>query len=87
MPDLGLIYSNEVARARHAQQIIKIVQLILLVDIDTGFGGVLNVARTLVIMAWKDAAAIERIKCNVEARAAAIFPEALSQLINGKKYC
>lgn len=44
LPDLGIIYSNEVAE--RAREIIRATDLPLLVDIDTGFGGVLNVART-----------------------------------------
>ncbi|ANU27578.1 methylisocitrate lyase [Planococcus versutus] len=43
LPDLGLIYSTEIAN--HAKDIIRATQLPVLVDIDTGYGGVLNVAR------------------------------------------
>lgn len=44
LPDLGMIYSNEIAQ--RASDIIRATNLPMLVDIDTGFGGVLNVART-----------------------------------------
>ncbi len=44
LPDLGLIYSNEVAE--RARDLVRASKLPLLVDIDTGYGGVLNVART-----------------------------------------
>lgn len=44
LPDLGIVYSNELAS--RAADIIRSSGLPLLVDIDTGFGGVLNVART-----------------------------------------
>ncbi len=43
LPDLGLIYSNEMAEK--AQELIRASDLPLLVDIDTGYGGVINVAR------------------------------------------
>lgn len=44
LPDLGIITLDEVAN--RAQEIIRATNLPLLVDIDTGFGGILNVART-----------------------------------------
>lgn len=44
LPDLGVITSAEVAQ--RAREIVRATDLPLLVDIDTGFGGVLNVART-----------------------------------------
>jgi methylisocitrate lyase len=43
LPDLGIITSAEVAQ--RAKEIVRSTNLPLLVDIDTGFGGVLNVAR------------------------------------------
>lgn len=44
LPDLGIINSTEVAT--HAREITRATNLPLLVDIDTGFGGTLNAART-----------------------------------------
>lgn len=43
LPDLGLLTSEEVAE--RARDIVRATDLPLIVDIDTGFGGVLNVAR------------------------------------------
>src|SRR5699024_8808638 len=40
LPDLGMITSEEVAE--RAKEIIRATNLPMLVDIDTGFGGVLN---------------------------------------------
>jgi methylisocitrate lyase len=57
LPDLGLIYSNEVAD--RARELIRASGLPLLVDIDTGFGGVLNVARTAKEMLEAKAAAVQ----------------------------
>ncbi|WYP28184.1 methylisocitrate lyase [Alkalihalobacillus sp. FSL W8-0930] len=57
LPDLGLITSNEVAA--RAREIIRATNLPLLVDIDTGFGGVLNVARTAAEMVEADVAAVQ----------------------------
>ncbi|HET7627930.1 MAG TPA: isocitrate lyase/phosphoenolpyruvate mutase family protein, partial [Bacillales bacterium] len=44
LPDLGVISSTEMAE--RAREIVRAAGLPLLVDIDTGYGGVLNVART-----------------------------------------
>lgn len=44
LPDLGLVTSQELAE--RARDIVRATDLPLIVDIDTGFGGVLNVART-----------------------------------------
>lgn len=44
LPDLGLVTSQEVAE--RALDITRATNLPLIVDIDTGFGGVLNVMRT-----------------------------------------
>lgn len=44
LPDLGIVSSDEVAE--RARDIVRATDLPILVDIDTGFGGVLNVART-----------------------------------------
>lgn len=57
LPDLGLISSNEVAE--RAREIIRATNLPLLVDIDTGFGGVLNVARTAAEMIEANVAAVQ----------------------------
>lgn len=57
LPDLGLIYSNEVAE--RARELVRASALPLLVDIDTGYGGVLNAARTAKEMAEAKAAAVQ----------------------------
>lgn len=57
LPDLGLIYSNEVAE--RARELVRVSGLPLLVDIDTGFGGVLNVARTAKEMVEAGVAAVQ----------------------------
>ncbi|MGE7988137.1 methylisocitrate lyase [Lysinibacillus fusiformis] len=57
LPDLGMIYSNEVAE--RASDIIRATNLPMLVDIDTGFGGVLNVARTAREMVEAGVAAVQ----------------------------
>ncbi|MGE7998066.1 methylisocitrate lyase [Lysinibacillus sp. NPDC093190] len=57
LPDLGIIYSNEVAE--RASDIIRATNLPILVDIDTGFGGVLNVARTAREMVEAGVAAVQ----------------------------
>ncbi|MGE6513441.1 methylisocitrate lyase [Lysinibacillus sphaericus] len=57
LPDLGMIYSNEVADC--ARDIIRATNLPMLVDIDTGFGGVLNVARTAREMVEAGVAAVQ----------------------------
>lgn len=57
LPDLGLVYSNEVAD--RARDLVRASGLPLLVDIDTGFGGVLNVARTAKEMLEAKAAAVQ----------------------------
>jgi len=57
LPDLGLIYSNEVAE--RARELIRASGLPVLVDIDTGFGGVLNVARTAKEMVEAGVAAVQ----------------------------
>ncbi|MFH0347317.1 methylisocitrate lyase [Bacillus vallismortis] len=44
LPDLGIITSTEMAE--RAKDLVRAADLPLLVDIDTGFGGVLNAART-----------------------------------------
>ncbi|TQR36056.1 methylisocitrate lyase [Lysinibacillus sphaericus] len=57
LPDLGIIYSNEVAQ--RASEIIQATNLPILVDIDTGFGGILNVARTAREMVEAGVAAVQ----------------------------
>lgn len=57
LPDLGIVYSNEVAD--RARDIVRATGLPLLVDIDTGFGGVLNVARTAKEMVEAKVAAVQ----------------------------
>ncbi|MFD1066789.1 methylisocitrate lyase [Oceanobacillus locisalsi] len=57
LPDLGIINSDEVAD--RAKEITRATNLPLLVDIDTGFGGVLNVARTAREMMEANVAAVQ----------------------------
>nr|WP_255570298.1 methylisocitrate lyase [Cohnella sp. CFH 77786] len=57
LPDLGMLYSNEVAD--RARELVRASGLPLLVDIDTGFGGVLNAARTAKEMAEARVAAVQ----------------------------
>lgn len=57
LPDLGLIYSNEMSE--RARELVRAAGLPLLVDIDTGFGGVLNAARTAKEMVEAKAAAVQ----------------------------
>jgi len=57
LPDLGMIHSEEVAE--RARDIIRATNLPLLVDIDTGFGGVLNVVRTAKEMVEARVAAVQ----------------------------
>lgn len=57
LPDLGIVTSNEVAD--RAKDIVRATDLPLLVDIDTGFGGVLNAARTAREMAEAHVAAVQ----------------------------
>lgn len=57
LPDLGLIYSNEVAD--RARDLVRASMLPLLVDIDTGYGGILNAARTAKEMVEAKVAAVQ----------------------------
>ncbi len=57
LPDLGIIFSNEIVV--RAKDIIRSTNLPLLVDIDTGFGGILNVARTAKEMVEAGVAAVQ----------------------------
>lgn len=57
LPDLGIVYSEEVAE--RARDIVRATNMPLLVDIDTGFGGTLNVARTVKEMVEAKVAAVQ----------------------------
>ncbi|EHL78220.1 MULTISPECIES: methylisocitrate lyase [Bacillus] len=57
LPDLGIVTSEEVAR--RARELVRAANLPVLVDIDTGFGGVLNVARTAREMVEARVAAVQ----------------------------
>ncbi|MFC5590496.1 methylisocitrate lyase [Sporosarcina soli] len=57
LPDLGIVTSAEVAD--RARDLIRATDLPVLVDIDTGFGGVLNVARTACEMVEANVAAVQ----------------------------
>src|SRR5690625_4866921 len=57
LPDVGIVNSTEIAE--RAQDLIRATNLPVLVDIDTGFGGVLNVARTAVEMVEANVAAVQ----------------------------
>ena len=57
LPDLGIVTSTEVAE--RARDLVRATDLPVLVDIDTGFGGVLNVARTACEMVEANVAAVQ----------------------------
>jgi len=57
LPDLGIVTSTEVAD--RARDLVRATNLPVLVDIDTGFGGVLNVARTAREMIEANVAAVQ----------------------------
>ncbi|MDY7224429.1 methylisocitrate lyase [Halalkalibacterium halodurans] len=57
LPDLGIVTSTEVAD--RAKDLVRATNLPVLVDIDTGFGGVLNVARTAQEMLEANVAAVQ----------------------------
>ncbi|MGI0090827.1 MAG: isocitrate lyase/phosphoenolpyruvate mutase family protein, partial [Nitrososphaerales archaeon] len=57
LPDLGITTLSEVTGA--VEQITSVVDLPLIVDVDTGFGEALNVARTVSEMERAGAAAIQ----------------------------
>lgn len=57
LPDLGVITSTEVKE--RAEEIIRATNLPMLVDIDTGFGGIINVARTATEMVEARVAAVQ----------------------------
>ncbi|NUJ17570.1 methylisocitrate lyase [Bacillus glycinifermentans] len=57
MPDLGMIHSEEMADK--ARELVRAANLPVLVDIDTGYGGVLNAARTAAEMVESRVAAVQ----------------------------
>ncbi|SES73450.1 methylisocitrate lyase [Salinibacillus kushneri] len=57
LPDLGVITSEEMAD--RAKDLVRATNLPVLVDIDTGFGGILNVARTVKEMLEANVAAVQ----------------------------
>lgn len=57
LPDLGILNSTEVAAK--AREIIRATNLPLLVDLDTGYGGVLNLARAAREMVEARVAAVQ----------------------------
>ncbi|WP_096436901.1 methylisocitrate lyase [Alteribacter populi] len=57
LPDLGIVTSTEMAD--RARDLVRATNLPVLVDIDTGFGGVLNVARTAREMMEANVAAVQ----------------------------
>ncbi|WP_449355400.1 methylisocitrate lyase [Virgibacillus natechei] len=57
LPDLGIVTSTELAD--RAKDLVRATNLPVLVDIDTGFGGVLNVARTAREMVEAHVAAVQ----------------------------
>lgn len=57
LPDLGIVNSEEVAA--RAREIIRATNLPLLVDIDTGYGGVLNTIKTAKEMVEVNVAAVQ----------------------------
>ncbi|MEW9677548.1 methylisocitrate lyase [Lentibacillus sp. L22] len=57
LPDLGMVTSTEVADK--AKELVRASNLPVLVDIDTGFGGVLYVARTAMEMVEAKVAAVQ----------------------------
>ena len=57
MPDLGIVTATEIAE--RARDLVRATNLPVLVDIDTGFGGILNVARTAREMVEANVAAVQ----------------------------
>ncbi|WP_110926735.1 methylisocitrate lyase [Bacillus massiliglaciei] len=57
LPDLGLIHSTEVAE--RARDLVRAADLPVLADIDTGYGGYLNAARTAREMVEAHVAAVQ----------------------------
>jgi len=56
LPDLGVTTLSEVVRA--ASEITSVINVPLIVDVDTGFGEALNVMRTVELMERANVAAI-----------------------------
>lgn len=56
-PDVGLVTASEVVT--HVQRIAEVVNIPVIVDADTGYGGVLNVRRTVQQLERAGAAAIQ----------------------------
>lgn len=65
LPDLGMTQLSDVAE--DAQRITSVSDLPLLVDIDTGFGGALNIARTIQVLERCGVAAVH-IEDQVQAK-------------------
>ncbi|MCR2803842.1 methylisocitrate lyase [Paenibacillus soyae] len=57
LPDLGLVYSLELAD--RVRELVRATGLPVLADIDTGFGGILNAARAAKEMVEAKAAAVQ----------------------------
>jgi methylisocitrate lyase len=57
LPDLGLVYSHELAD--RVRELVRATGLPVLADIDTGFGGILNAARAAKEMVEAKAAAVQ----------------------------
>ncbi|MCL6625700.1 MAG: isocitrate lyase/phosphoenolpyruvate mutase family protein, partial [Alicyclobacillus shizuokensis] len=57
LPDLGIVTSTEMAE--RARDLVRATGLPVLVDIDTGYGGILNVARTAREMVEANVAAVQ----------------------------
>lgn len=57
LPDLGLVYSGELAD--RVRELVRATGLPVLADIDTGFGGILNAARAAKEMVEAKAAAVQ----------------------------
>ncbi|MDP5272721.1 methylisocitrate lyase [Chengkuizengella sp. 2205SS18-9] len=57
LPDIGIVTSTEVAE--RARELVRTTNLPILVDIDTGFGEVINVARTAKEMVEAKVAAVQ----------------------------
>lgn len=89
LPDLGIINSTEVAV--QARDLVRATNLPLLVDIDTGFGGTLNAARTAREMLEAGVAAVQiedqdlPKKCGHLNDKKLISPEEMAQKIRALK--
>ncbi|MBE3595573.1 MAG: methylisocitrate lyase [Hydrogenibacillus sp.] len=89
LPDLGLVTSAEVAE--RARDIVRATDLPLLVDIDTGFGGVLNAVRTAKEMVEARVAAVQiedqvlPKKCGHLNGKALVSPEEMAEKVRALK--